>query len=67
MEFNREYHLSKEPLRMDQLIIEKMADAPLKNEIGRMFRTYNVVEYKSPDDSLSISDCYKTIGLRLKG
>lgn len=61
LEFNREYHLSKEPLRMDLLIIKKMADAPLKNGIGHMFRTFNVAEYKSPGDSLSIGDCYKTI------
>lgn len=61
LEFNREYNLSKEPLRMDLLIIKKVANVPIKNEIGRMFRTYNVVEYKSPDDSLSISDYYKTI------
>ena len=61
LEFNREYNLSKEPLRMDLLIIKKVANVPIKNEIGRMFRTYNVVEYKSPDDSLSISDYYKTV------
>ena len=61
LEFQREYNLSKKPLRLDLLIIKKVANVPIKNEIGRMFRTYNVVEYKSPDDSLSISDYYKTI------
>ena len=61
LEFNQEYNLSKQPLRMDLLIIKKMADVPIKSEIGRMFRTYNVMEYKSPDDSLSISDYYKTV------
>lgn len=61
LEFCREYNLSKGPLRMDLLIIRKRVDIPLKNEIGRMFKTYNVVEYKSPDDSLSMSDYYKTM------
>ena len=61
LEFCREYNLSKAPLRMDLMIIKKTADIQIKNEIGRMFRTYNVVEYKSPDDSLSISDYYKTM------
>lgn len=46
---------------MDLLIIRKTADIQIKNEIGRMFRTYNVIDYKSPDDSLSISDYYKTM------
>ena len=61
LEFSREYNLSKEPLRMDLLIIKKMTDVRTKNEIGYMFRTHNIVEYKSPDDSLSISDYYKTM------
>ena len=62
LEFHREFNLSKEPLRMDLLIIKKLTDAVIQNEIGRIFRRYNVVEYKSPDDSLSIDDFYKTIG-----
>ena len=52
LEFCREYNLSKAPLRMDLMIIKKTADIQIKNEI---------VEYKSPDDSLSISDYYKTM------
>ena len=47
---------------MDLLIIKKLADVPIKNEIGRIFKKYNVVEYKSPEDGLSIDDYYKTIG-----
>ncbi len=50
LELSWEYNLSKEALRMDLLIIRKTADIQIKNEIGRMFRTYNVIEYKSPDD-----------------
>lgn len=62
LEFQREYSLSKEPLQMDMLIIKKLADAPIENEIGRIFKKYNVVEYKSPEDGLSVDDYYKTIG-----
>lgn len=47
---------------MDLLIIRKKADVPIENEIGRIFKRYNVVEYKSPEDGLSIDDYYKTIG-----
>lgn len=62
LEFQREYNLSKEPLRMDLLIIKKMANVRLENEIGRIFKKYNIVEYKSPEDGLSIDDYYKTTG-----
>ena len=53
-EFQREYNLSKEPVRMDLLIIRKLRDVPVKSEIGYVFKKYNVVEYKSPFDCLTI-------------
>lgn len=62
LEFQREYNLNKEPIRMDMLIIKKLADVRIKNELGHIFKKYNVVEYKSPDDALSIDDYYKTVG-----
>ena len=62
LEFQREYNLGKEPLRMDLLIIKKRKNVLIENEIGRIFKKYNVVEYKSPEDGLSIDDYYKTIG-----
>ena len=62
LEFLREYNLSKEPIRMDLLIIRKLSDVKIKNEIGHIFKKYNVIEYKSPDDELSIDDYYKTVG-----
>lgn len=61
LEFQRELNLSKEPLRIDLLIIKKLADVRIENEIGQIFKKYNVVEYKSPEDSLSIDDYYKAI------
>ena len=62
LEFHQEYNLSKEPLRMDLLVIKKQADVQVKNEIGYIFRQYNVIEYKSPGDGLSIDTFYKTVG-----
>lgn len=41
LEFQREYNLSKEPLRMDLLIIKKRKDVPIENEIGHIFKRYN--------------------------
>lgn len=62
LEFQREFNLSKEPIRMDLLIIKKLSNVRTKNEIGHIFRKFNVVEYKSNDDALSIDDYYKTVG-----
>ena len=63
LEFTREYNLSKEPIRIDLLIIkEPNRGMKIKNEIGHIMRQYNVIEYKSPEDNLTIDDFYKTIG-----
>jgi hypothetical protein len=62
LEFEQEHSLGKEPLRIDLLIVKKNTDVPLENEIGRIFRRYNILEYKSPDDGLTIDDFVKTVG-----
>lgn len=46
LEFKREYNLSKKPLQMDLLIIEKRKNVQIQNEIGRIFRRHNVNLYK---------------------
>ena len=61
LSFNREYSLSKEPLQKDLLVIKKPPHVKVKNEIGHLFRQHNVIEYKSPKDSLNIDDFYKTL------
>ena len=62
LEFKREYNLSKKPLQMDLLIIEKKKGVQIQNEIGDIFRGHNIIEYKSPDDNLTIDDFFKTLG-----
>ncbi|MBQ4060148.1 MAG: hypothetical protein IJD40_14635 [Lachnospiraceae bacterium] len=57
--FEQEHYLSSKPLQIDILIIKKNSKARLKKNIGHIFRQYNIVEYKSPDDYLSIDDFYK--------
>lgn len=59
LEFLREHVIGSEPVRADLLVIKKKDDRVLQKRIGRMFRTYNVVEYKSPEDYLSVDDFYK--------
>lgn len=63
LEFLTEYNLSKEPIRIDLLIIKgSEREKILKNEIGHIMRKHNVLEYKSPNDALTIDDFYKVIG-----
>lgn len=62
LELKPEYNLSKEPIRIDLLIIKEGSTGQIKNEIGHIMRMYNVIEYKSPEDALTINDFYKTIG-----
>jgi hypothetical protein len=63
LEMVSEYNLSKEPIRIDILIVKDSDKAEkLKNEIGHIMRKYNVIEYKSPKDGMSIDDFYKTVG-----
>jgi CRISPR/Cas system CSM-associated protein Csm2 small subunit len=63
LEMVAEYNLSKEPIRIDILIVKDSDKTEnLKNEIGHIMRKYNVLEYKSPKDSMSIDDFYKTVG-----
>lgn len=38
LDFQREYNLSKKPLRIDLLVVEKLDDVSIENEIGRIFR-----------------------------
>jgi len=59
LEFKYEYQLTSEPLRIDLLIIKKPKDLVIKKNIGRIFKAENIIEYKSPDDYLSIKDFLK--------
>ena len=47
---------------MASRIIKKLKDVPIRKTIGRIFRKHNIIEYKSPGDSLSINDFYKVYG-----
>ena len=57
--FYSEYNLSRKPLQIDLLIIEKNKNIRIKNQIGHIFRQNNIIEYKSPGDSMSLDDFYK--------
>lgn len=60
--FENEHQLGTKPKEIDVLIIKKKDKIPIKKNIGRIFRKYNIIEYKGPDDSLTINDFYKVLG-----
>lgn len=62
LEYISEYVLSKEPIQMDLLVIKKNEDCDIDESFAKVFRAYNIIEYKSPEDGLNIDDFYKTIG-----
>lgn len=57
--------LSIKPPESDRLIIKKDSVVPIPNEIGALFRGYNIIEYKSPKDNLDIDALYKSIAYAL--
>ncbi|MCL2017142.1 MAG: hypothetical protein FWG68_12940 [Defluviitaleaceae bacterium] len=61
LEFIEEYELSKQALKMDVLVIKKPPDVIIHKNIGRIFREYNITEYKSPTDNLNIWDYQKVL------
>lgn len=57
-----EHMLSKKPMQIDVLVVKKKGEQPIRKNIGRIFRKHNIIEYKSPEDYLSINDFYKVYG-----
>lgn len=53
LDFQTEVTLNTMPLRVDMILIKKKTNLSLKNEIGRIFQHYNLLEYKSPKDDLN--------------
>ena len=62
LQFISEYQLTTEPLRIDVVIIKKSRDIIIKKNIASIFRKENIVEYKSPDDYVSVEDFYLVYG-----
>lgn len=60
--FESEHLLSQKPMQIDELIIKVKDHEVIEKNIGKIFRKYNIIEYKSPDDHLIINDFYKVYG-----
>ena len=64
LEFDSEHLLSKKPMQID-VLVKNERHVKIQKNIGRIFRQYNIVEYKSPEDDLNIDDFYKVYALSL--
>lgn len=57
--YEKEYNLNTKPLEIDLLVIKKDSHVQITNEIGRLFKGHNILEYRSPEDHLDIDSFYK--------
>ncbi|MDR2785170.1 MAG: hypothetical protein LBB83_04565 [Treponema sp.] len=61
LDFDIEHPLTREPLRIDVIIIKKKENVTIDKNIAAIFRGRNIVEYKSPGDSLTIADFHQVM------
>ena len=59
LEYIKEHELTQKPLKIDLVVIKKLKDIQIEKSLGKILRKYNVFEYKSPTDYLSIDDYFK--------
>ena len=62
LEFHPEFPLTAEPLRIDCVVVIKTPGVVITKNIAAIFREWNLLEYKSPDDYVSVADFYKVYG-----
>lgn len=61
LSYRHEYPLTKKPIVVDTLIIEKEDSVAIADDVAALFLKYNIFEYKNPDDALSIDEYYDLI------
>ena len=59
--FEQEYSITKKPLQVDLLIIKKLDGDELHSSIGSLLSRYNIIEYKSPGDSLGVNALFQVL------
>ena len=72
LDFQPEYQLTAEPLRIDCIVIKKTKDTIIKKNIAAFFREVNLLEYKSPSyhrgqTFLMSVPCARTITIKYTG
>ncbi|MDE7207033.1 MAG: hypothetical protein K2N90_07745 [Lachnospiraceae bacterium] len=51
--------LNTKSLQIDLLVIKKSGTTVIENEIGKIFKRSNIIEYKSPHDSEGVNEYFK--------
>lgn len=62
LDFIEEYQLSHKPMQVDVVVVKKVLNVQVRKNIGHIFRGHNIIQYKSPEDYLNVTDFYKTYG-----
>ena len=62
LNYTNEYNINSMPLLMDMLVIKKEKSVEIKNQIGKIFRGHNILEYKSPEDTMNLDTFMKVKG-----
>jgi hypothetical protein len=60
LELKFEYQLTAEALRPDAVALKNL-DKVIDHAIAGFFKTWNIIEYKSPEDTFSVSDFHKVL------
>ena len=58
LSYINEHQLGTKPKQIDVIVLKKNDNYRIRKNIGRIFRKFNIIEYKSPTDYLSIDDFY---------
>ena len=59
--YESEYNINTKPLQIDLLVIKLKKHVIIENEIGKIFKGHNLLEYKSPLDELNVDTYFKTL------
>ncbi len=62
LQLQNEYNLGTKPKQIDVLVTRDKLGTEMRNGIGKIFKKYNIVEYKGPLDTLNCNDFYKVCG-----
>jgi hypothetical protein len=62
LKFISEHQLTAEPQKIDLVIIMKEPGTVIDKNFAQIFRSVNIVEYKSPEDNVSAWDFHKVLG-----
>lgn len=61
LSYEKEFTLNTQPRRIDCLITKQPGSPPVPSPIAAIFRHYNLIDYKSPHESMTVTNFYKAV------